>query len=162
MILLEKQAPNLDNKLINENLSLILNNIQDPGNLGTIWRIADWFDIKHVFCSPNCVDLYNNKVIQSSMGAFLRVPAQEVEIAELLETHSDVPVYGATLGGKNIFKTNLTKNGFIIIGNESRGIEANLLPQIDHQIAIPQNGNAESLNASVATGIICAAFRNLN
>ncbi len=157
--------PQLDNELqsiaFQQNLTLVLDTIQDPGNLGTILRIADWFGIPQVVCSPECVDLYNYKVVQSSMGAFLRVNVVFENLEKLFENHPQIPKYGALLSGEDIFKTSLSKNGFILIGNESKGISPSLEKYLTHQIKIPANGGAESLNAAVATGIICAAFRNL-
>jgi TrmH family RNA methyltransferase len=146
-------------KTINDSLSLVLDNIQDPGNLGTIIRIADWFGIPYVFCSKGCVDVYNSKVVQSSMGSFLRTKVIYTEIETLFSEYSEVPKYGAILGGQNIFKTELTQNGFIIIGNESKGVSSEVKKLLTHHLEIPSYGKAESLNASIATGIICAAFR---
>ena len=149
-------------KDINESLSLVLDNIQDPGNLGTIIRIADWFGIPYVFCSKGCVDVYNSKVVQSSMGSFLRTKVIYTEIETLFSEYSEVPKYGAILGGQNIFKTTLTQNGFIVIGNESKGVSSEVKKLLTHHLEIPSYGKAESLNASVATGIICATFRQAN
>ena len=146
-------------KIVNESLSLVLDNIQDPGNLGTIIRIADWFGIPYVFCSKGCVDVYNSKVVQSSMGSFLRTKVIYTEIEPLFSEYSDIPKYGAILGGQNIFKTELTQNGFIVIGNESKGVSSEVKKMLTHHLEIPSYGKAESLNASVATGIICATFR---
>ncbi len=141
-------------------LTLVLDRIQDPGNMGTILRIADWFGINQVVCSADCVDIYNPKVVQSTMGAFLRVKTYYQDIVKLCEqTH--LPIYGAVLQGENLFKIKPPKAGLIVIGNESKGISGALQNQLTHRITIPSNGGAESLNAGVATGIICAAFRNL-
>lgn len=146
-------------KTVNQSLSLVLDNIQDPGNLGTIIRIADWFGIPYVFCSQGCVDVYNSKVVQSSMGSILRTKVIYTDIESLFTEFVDIPKYGAILGGQNIFKTTLTLNGFIVIGNESQGISSEVKKMLTHHLEIPSYGNAESLNASVATGIICALFR---
>ena len=144
---------------------LYLDGIQDPGNMGTIWRIADWFGIENVFCSDTCVDAWNPKVIQACMGAFLRIRTQEINFAELKKTLPDYPVYGGVLGGENIFgqqSAEFKKNkcGIIVIGNEGNGISPDILKEIRYQISIPRAGKAESLNAAVATGIICAALIN--
>ena len=144
---------------------LYLDGIQDPGNMGTIWRIADWFGIENVFCSDTCVDAWNPKVIQSCMGAFLRIRTQEINFAELKKTFPDYPVYGAVLSGENIFgqqSAEFKKNkcGIIVIGNEGNGISPDILKEIRYQISIPRAGKAESLNAAVATGIICAVLIN--
>jgi TrmH family RNA methyltransferase len=149
-----------------EGFWLALDDIRDPGNLGTIIRIADWFGIGTVLCSESCVDTYNPKVVQATMGSIARVQVLLCNLAEVLTTltGSDIPVYGAVLDGNSVFSENITGNGIILIGNESRGISTELEPFITKRISIPSYGNpisgkAESLNASVATAIICAEFR---
>ncbi len=139
--------------------SLVLDEIKDPGNLGTIIRIADWFGFQQIICSPDCVDVYNSKVIQAAMGSAFRIPCIYQDLQQLFEQYKNIPVYGALLGGETLYKTKIAPNGFILIGNESKGIQSALKPYIDHAIEIPQYGQAESLNAAVATGIICAEFR---
>lgn len=151
-----------DGKLI-----LLLDNIQDPGNLGTIIRTADWFGIENIVCSENTAELYNPKVIQSSMGSFLRVKlyyiSPEVFLSKLPK---ELPVMGALLKGENIYNGNLPGEGIIIIGNESKGISAKLINYITYKIYIPVHRDAnkkihpESLNASVATGIILSQIRS--
>lgn len=143
-------------------LSLYLEDIQDPGNLGTILRIADWFGISNVFLSENCVEIYSPKVVQASMGAFLRVNCMECNLTDLLKLTPGLPVYGAVLDGMDIFKSDLTNRGLIVIGNESKGISNELERLLTHRISIPRfaSGGAESLNAAVAAGILCAVFRN--
>lgn len=133
--------------------ALLLDGIQDPGNLGTIIRIADWFGIKNIICSNDTAELYNPKVIQSTMGSFLRVNIVYEDVLSLLETVS-VPVFGAVLNGKSINDTASVKEGILIIGNEGNGIKKELLPFIQQPVTIPKLGGAESLNAAVATGII--------
>jgi TrmH family RNA methyltransferase len=145
--------------LENSSLQLVLENIQDPGNLGTIIRIADWFGIQNIFCSIGCVDIYNPKVIQATMGGFLRINTFYTKIEDLLEQYPHLPVYGAVLNGQNIFESQLKKEGFLLIGNEGRGLSDNILSKISHPITIPKYGKAESLNAAVATGILCALFQ---
>ncbi len=140
-----------------ENWILALDNINDPGNLGTIIRIADWFGIEKIFCSSNCVDVYNPKTIQSTMGSIARIKVIYRDLLELIKKNNSISTYAATLNGKSINKMK-PKPGIIIIGNESHGVNAALLNQVDEQITIPKIGNAESLNASIATGIICAQF----
>lgn len=142
-------------------LTLVLDGIQDPGNFGTILRIADWFGIPNVVASTQSVDVYNPKVIQASMGAFLRVKVAYTELPAFLREHYKIPIYGAVLGGGNLFRTNLQTPSFIVIGNEGKGISRPVLEQVTFPIEIPRNGGAESLNAAMATSIICAAFRNL-
>lgn len=141
--------------LLPGNISIALETIQDPGNLGTIIRIADWFGIRQIICSPDCVDVYNAKTIQASMGSFMRVPVIERDLASLLKQYPEVPAYAATLHGDNITKTKTIREGIILIGNESRGLSEGLLRLCQHHITIPRIGQAESLNAAVATGIIC-------
>ena len=149
----------LDLSACTNNLTLLLDRIQDPGNMGTILRIADWFGIPRVICSPDCVDIYNPKVVQASMGAFLRVQTFIEDLPTFCKQFPKLPVYGAILNGANIHNTSLEPNAFIVIGNESRGISETLQNCLTHRIAIPCYGGAESLNAAVATGIICAFFR---
>lgn len=161
LIILKQFDFELPTAQINTNLTLLLDEIQDPGNLGTILRIADWFGIPNVVCSTNCADVYNPKTIQATMGAFLRVRTFRLDLTEFCRNFSDLPVYGAVLGGENLFQTNLDKNALIVIGNEGKGISPDMIKELTHHIEIPSNGNAESLNAAIATGIICAAFRNL-
>ncbi len=141
-----------------EKFSFYLDDIRDPGNLGTIIRMADWFGIKEIFCSPNSTDIYNNKTIQASMGAFLRVKINYCELKEVI-SKSNFPVYGAVINGANIYQQAL-KNGLIVIGNESNGIAENNLSLITHPITIPAaaNNKTESLNAAMATAIICSEF----
>lgn len=141
---------------IQKGYSLVLDTIQDPGNLGTIIRIADWFDIPYIFCSPTCVDVFNPKVVQSAMGSLARVKVIYTPLLELLTKYKKLPIYGALLTGENIFTKTLHQNGLIVIGNESKGIHPNLQAYIHHPIMIPRKGKAESLNAAVATGIICS------
>ncbi len=145
---------------INNSLTLFLDGIQNPGNLGSILRIADWFGLPYVFCSNDCVEVYNHKVIQASMGAFLRVKTVYLDFEKLLESIPDLPVFATVLDGEDVFKTDLPKNGIVLIGNEGRGITPAIIEQATHKITIPKgkNGRAESLNAAIATGIICAAF----
>ena len=148
--------------LLNNSLTLFLDGIQDPGNMCSILRIADWFGLPYVFCSSGCVDIYNPKVVQSSMGAFLRVKVIPMEIAELKKQCPELPILAAVLGGQNIFTTKLPKNGLLVIGNEGNGISAVVRSVANYEITIPQGqqGGAESLNAAVATGILCSALLN--
>lgn len=142
-----------------DDLHLVLEDIQDPGNLGTIIRIADWFGICQIYCSTTCVEYTNPKVIQSSMGSFLRVGLQYTDLIDLLKKHKTVPRYGAVLQGQNIYENSLEPKGFLVIGNESKGLSDELAGVLSNRISIPQYGRAASLNASVATGILCAYFR---
>lgn len=139
---------------VKNNISLMLDTIQDPGNLGTIIRIADWFGISQVICSQECADIYNPKVVQSTMGSIARVKVLYTQLAEWLDQHKDVRVYGAVLEGQDIRSANKIHEGVVLIGNESKGISDELMQRLNARITIPRMGKAESLNAAVATGII--------
>ncbi|NBC06461.1 MAG: RNA methyltransferase [Bacteroidetes bacterium] len=142
-------------------LSLYLENLQDPGNMGTILRIADWFGIETVLCSPNCVDVYNPKVLQASMGAFLRVHIATVSIKEVKKAYPALPLLATTMDGANVFEFDAPKAALVAVGNEGAGLSEDLLALADRRIAVPPNRNSgtESLNAAVATGIVCAVLR---
>lgn len=149
----------LDINLLNTSNTLFLDDIRDPGNLGTIIRIADWFGIKQVVCSPNSTELYNPKTLQASMGAVLRVNVITMDFEELLTKTDNLPIYGAVLEGENIYTTSL-KHGLLVIGNEANGISKDVLGQISHRITIPaaNSNGSESLNAANACAIICSEF----
>jgi TrmH family RNA methyltransferase len=134
---------------------IVLDDIQDPGNMGTIIRIADWFGVKHIICSPGCVDVYNPKVVQSAMGGHLRVNIQTSSLEAFLSKCS-MPVYAAALNGENIYHLQKPGYGILAIGNESKGLSEEILKKAEHKITIPRLGGAESLNAAVSAGIICA------
>lgn len=140
------------NKLI-----IALDGVQDPGNMGTILRIADWYGIKDIVCSANTVEIYNPKVIQSSMGAIFRIQTHYVDLKHWL-AHCSLPIYGALLEGKNVYHEKLDPKGVLLMGNEGSGISASLLPVISDPISIPRFGQAESLNVAVATGILVSEF----
>jgi RNA methyltransferase, TrmH family len=145
-------------------ISLYLDDVRDPGNMGTIIRLADWFGISTLFCSLKSCDFYNPKVIQSTMGAFLRVAVVPIELTDLIKNQSVTTVYGAVLNGKTIFKEKL-ENGLIVIGNEANGINPDNLKFINRPITIPANqqNGTESLNAAMAAAIITSEFfRQLN
>ncbi len=134
---------------------IALDDIQDPGNMGTIIRIADWFGVKHVICSVGCVDAWNPKVVQSAMGSHLRVNIYEADLATALP-QLGVPVYAATLHGENVYDITTGTAGVLVIGNESRGISDPAQQIATHKVTIPRQGGAESLNAAVSAGILCA------
>lgn len=147
-------APEIaDNELI-----VVLDQVGDPGNLGTIIRVADWYGIKHIICSPNCADLYNPKVIAATMGSFARVKVSHVDLCEYLAKQTK-PIYGAFLEGTNIHKTELVNSAFIVMGSESHGISKEVAKLISDKITIPNFGSAESLNVAMATGIILDNFK---
>ncbi len=133
--------------------TIILDNIQDPGNFGTIIRIADWFGIKQIICSNDTVELHNPKVIQSTMGSFIRVNVWYNNLSEILQS-TNMPILGALLEGKSIYHFPKMEEGIIVIGNESKGIHDSLKKLITHPVTIPKIGEADSLNAAVAAGII--------
>ncbi len=148
-------------QLATTDICFYLDGIQDPGNMGSILRIADWFGFPAVFCSPDCADVFSPKVVQASMGAIFRVPSWEIELNELLAATPKISVAGAVLDGENVFDAKLPSNGLLVIGNEGRGISAYSESVLTHRISIPRHpsGGAESLNAAVAAGILAAAFR---
>lgn len=137
---------------INE-ITLCLDGIQDPGNMGTLVRIADWFGISQILCSSDCADIYNPKVVQASMGSIARVQIKYTDLSHELQ-QVPVPVYGALLQGKNVYDNGRIKEGIIVIGNEGKGISDTIKNFITNPITIPAQGHAESLNAAVAAGII--------
>jgi RNA methyltransferase, TrmH family len=142
------------------NIILLLDRIQDPGNLGTIIRTADWFGIGHIFCSPDTVDVYNPKVVQATMGSICRVTLHYTDLRQfLISLGDDWKKYGTISEGENIYKTEPEFPAAIIIGNESKGISKEYLPLLSHRVGIPSRSKgAESLNAAMATGIICSEF----
>ena len=149
--------------LFNSQLNLALDGIQDPGNLGTIIRIADWFGIRDIYCSEDTVDAWNPKVVQATMGSIARVNIIYLPLAELIDSlPDDYPVYGTLLDGENIYTQPLTPNGLIVMGNEGNGISPEIRQRVNHRLFIPSYRNddtAESLNVAIATAITCAEFR---
>lgn len=144
-------------------LSLALDGVQDPGNLGTIIRIADWFGIESIYCSEDTVDAWNPKVVQATMGSIARVNIIYMNLPEMLDTlPDDFPVYGTFLDGENIYQQPLSENGLIVMGNEGNGISEAVRSCITHRLLIPsfrQGDTAESLNVAIATAITCSEFR---
>jgi RNA methyltransferase, TrmH family len=143
---------------VGEGLIIYLDRIQDPGNMGTIIRIADWFGVKEIVCSEGCADLYNPKVVQSSMASLARVSVFE-EDGKWLSSQS-MPVYAASLDGESVYTISKIEKGILVIGNESRGITQEILDRADTLVTIPRKGEAESLNAAVATGILLSHLLN--
>jgi len=136
-------------------LTIVLDGIQDPGNMGTIIRTADWFGITQIVASEDTVDVYNPKVIGATMGSFMRVSVTYKNLAEWLPTIK-LPVYGALLEGENVFTIKTPQKGLLVIGSEGKGIRENIFEFITHPVTIPKIGDAESLNAGIAAGIIVA------
>lgn len=137
---------------------LVLDGIQDPGNLGTIIRTADWFGIDKIFCSLDTVEVYNPKVVQASMGSISRVKVIYTELGDFLSA-SGLPVYGALLDGTSIYDTDLGNEGLILLGNEGKGISNELMSKITIPLTIPRFGKAESLNVAVSASIFCSEIR---
>ena len=135
-------------------ITLALDNIQDPGNLGTIIRIADWFGVKQIVCSPDSAEMYNPKVVQSTMGSIARVKVHYTDLNEWLDAQKNISIYAASLEGQDVTAIKKITEGIIIIGNESKGISPSISAMATIKITIPQKGKAESLNAAVAAGII--------
>ena len=148
------RKPVFEQARFEDSVSLVLDGIQDPGNLGTIVRIADWFGIRNLVCTPDSADVFNPKAIQSTMGSIGRVQVLYKDPVALMDRYPDLPVYTAVLEGESIYKQPTIPKGWIVIGNESKGIRGELLQRATHPITIPRIGQAESLNAAVATGII--------
>jgi TrmH family RNA methyltransferase len=148
---------------INYNLSLALDGVQDPGNLGTIIRIADWFGIENIYCSEDTVDAWNPKVVQATMGSISRVNLIYIDLLQMLDNlPSDFPVYGTFLDGKNIYEESLSQEGLVIMGNEGNGISDAVRSRVNRRLLIPdfhQGGTADSLNVAIATAITCSEFR---
>jgi TrmH family RNA methyltransferase len=144
-------------------LSLILDGVQDPGNLGTIIRIADWFGIENIFCSEDTADVYNTKTVQATMGALSRVNIHYANIGDLIAQYSNSPIYGTFLTGENIYTEPLTPKGFIVMGNEGKGIRPDIEQLINHRLYIPSFSTnittSESLNVAVATAVVCSEFK---
>jgi TrmH family RNA methyltransferase len=144
-------------------LSIALDGIQDPGNLGTIIRIADWFGIRDIFCSEDTVDAWNPKVVQATMGSIARVNIIYISLSKLIESlPDDFPVYGTLLDGENIYSQQLTSYGLIVMGNEGNGISPEIRQKVNHRLLIPSfrtDDTAESLNVAIATAITCSEFR---
>ncbi len=146
---------------INQELTIVLDNINDPGNLGTIIRLADWFGIKNIVCSENTVDLYNPKVVQSSMGAIFRTKIYYTNLYDFLQNIDNIKIYGTFMKGENIYKQATDKHAVIILGSESHGISAELHKFVHKKIMIPafNNSNMESLNVATAAAIIISEFK---
>ena len=145
-----------------QQLSLALDGVQDPGNVGTIIRIADWFGIDTIYCSPDTADIYNPKVVQATMGSIAHVHIIYCDLLELF-AHCQCPVYGTMLDGKNIYEQPLSADGIIVMGNEGNGISEAVRQHITHRLLIPNyhtgDHTAESLNVAIATAITCAEFK---
>lgn len=146
-------------------LILALDGVQDPGNLGTIIRLADWFGIEHIICSPDTSDAFSPKTVQATMGALAHVKVHHVNLNEYIKRYKDIPVYGTFLDGENIYSKKLAQNGIIIMGNEGNGIRPETESLTNERLYIPSyppsHETTESLNVAIATAIVCAEFRRV-
>lgn len=150
-----------------EELYLALESINDPGNMGTIIRMAEWFGVKAIYCSLDCVDIYNPKVVQSTMGSLFRVKVSYIELKELvIMAKKNIPVYGTFMDGQNIYTTTLPKGALVVMGSESHGISPDLERVISNRLHIPsfyKKGNGiDSLNVAVAASVVCSEFKRLS
>lgn len=163
LAIFEQPEHEVDAEVISHSLCIALDDVQDPGNLGTIIRVADWFGIEHIFCSQGTVDVYNPKTIQATMGALARVKLHYCHLPSLISSLGDVPVYGTFLDGTNMYHESLTSHGLIVMGNEGNGVSDEVASLVNKRLYIPnyppQRETSESLNVAMATGIVCAEFR---
>ena len=163
LAIFEQPQYTLDPEAVRSSLCLALDDVQDPGNLGTIIRLADWFGIEHIICSQNTVDVYNPKTIQATMGGIARVKVYYTALPDLMHSLGNVPVYGTLLDGENMYEQPLSKNGIIIMGNEGNGISPEIEKLVNRKLYIPnypaERETSESLNVAIATAIVCAEFR---
>ena len=156
----------LDPAELTGELSLFLDRVRDPGNLGTMIRLADWFGIRHVLCGPECADPFNPKTVQSTMGAIIRVKTHQADVdffRQLKTCDPNIPVYGTFLAGENLYNTPLSSKGIIVMGNESQGISDEVAQYVNRRLLIPSyppgESGSESLNVATAAAIVCAEFR---
>jgi TrmH family RNA methyltransferase len=152
----------IDQNALRNRFSLVLDAVQDPGNLGTIIRTADWFGLTHVICSSNTVEVYNPKTVQATMGSLCRVKVSYHDLPELLGD-INIPIFGAMLDGGSLYETQWGTEGLVILGNEGQGISPEIVDLITRPVTIPRVGHAESLNVAVSAAIFCADIsRNMN
>ena len=163
LAIFEQPEYKLDSSLPNNNLCLALDEVQDPGNLGTIVRVADWFGIENIFCSLGTADIYNPKTVQATMGAISRVKVHYCDLPAFISSLEGVKVYGTFLDGENLYDSAISENGLIVMGNEGNGISSEIEKMVNSKLLIPNypvgRTTSESLNVAMATGIICAEFR---
>lgn len=164
LAVVEQPKHSLETKLAPAELLLVLDGVQDPGNLGTIIRLADWFGIRTIVCSPQTADCYNSKVVQATMGAIFRVRVHYKPLPEFLrQLSAGVPVYGTTLDGANMYETAMQTPAVLVMGSEGQGISPEVLPYLSSRLYIPSyppdTAGSESLNVAVSTAIVCAEFR---
>jgi len=140
---------------LNDEFTLVLDGVQDPGNMGTIIRTADWFGFKQIICSHHCVEVYNPKTVQATMGSLSRVNIFYEDLPSILKD-VEIPIFGAVLDGKSMYKTDWGKEGLVILGNEGQGITPEVMKLINNPVTIPRTGSAESLNVAISAAILCA------
>jgi len=167
LAVVKMKRPEADSVYDFSKLHFALDSVRDPGNLGTIIRISDWFGIDTIFASEDTVDVYNPKVVQSSMGSIFRVNVRYGELSAILYSFKgNAPVYGTFLSAKSIYETKLSKNGVIVLGSESHGISAKIEDIVDQKILIPQypvdSQRAESLNVAISAAIVASEFRRFS
>lgn len=150
----------LEPQLLRNKFSLILDDVQDPGNLGTIIRTADWFGINHIVCSEQTVEVYNPKTVQATMGSLARMNIFYTDLNTFIED-AKLPIYGALLDGDNIYEVNWGNEGLILLGNEGHGISEKLIKKITTPVTIPRIGQAESLNVAISAAIFCSELGRL-
>lgn len=148
----------IDNSRFKQKFTIVLDGVQDPGNMGTIIRIADWFGFEELVCSADTVDAYNPKVVQASMGSLARVRVHYTDLAAFMR-HSGLPVFGAVLEGESLYQTSFGSEGFIVMGNEGNGLRSEIERLITQKVTIPRYGGAESLNVGIATALFCSEIR---
>lgn len=149
------EPPVFDISVLKNTFTLVLDGVQDPGNMGTIIRTADWFGFKQVICSTNCVEVYNPKTVQATMGSLSRVNVFYEDLPSVLK-NVKVPIFGAVLNGKSMYKSDWGKEGIVILGNEGQGISPEVMKLITNPVTIPRVGGAESLNVAISAAILCA------
>lgn len=165
LAVIEQPRYTFDHSLLDHNIVLALDDVQNPGNLGTIIRLADWFGISDIVCSPATADCFNPKVVQATMGAILRVRVHYLDLPTLLRTAKErgVPIYGTFLDGRSIYDSELQQHGIIIMGNEGKGISESCAATVTNRLYIPpyptERCGSESLNVAIATAVTCAEFR---
>lgn len=150
-----------EKELKTSNLTVVLDAVNDPGNLGTIIRLCDWFGVVQLICSRDTVDCYNPKVVQASMGSLIRIPVKYIDIKPYLESTS-LSIYAAVMDGKNVYESKLKNDAILVMGNEANGISKEILELITNTLTIPQFGElqkTESLNVATATAILLSEFR---
>jgi len=150
--------PELNYNLLKNKFSLVLDGVQDPGNMGTIIRTADWFGITDIICSDDTVDVYNPKVVQATMGSLARVNVHYGDLMTIIP-EIKLPLFGAMLDGENIYNTNFGREGLLAMGNEGNGLRPEIQQLINKTVTIPRIGYAESLNVAIATAILCSEIK---